>query len=893
MSVKDKNKVLKIILMFFCMSVLIGKGVTVYAEEFQYAYNDVASYGDVTLKVEWNEPELGQPTTFHVSASGGSGLYKFNMEAPSYSNPEENSYESVADPSRGEWTEYTDECDSHDYTFTMTASGIYNFRFHVMDLVSGVTYLRTNTYIQVNDANYPSVNDVINSAVKQCNGKGNNSEYEKALWLHDWLLEQLEYDNSLKWSSAESALTRGLGTCQSYESAYSKLLSAIGIENSEVRDTYDGHTWNAVKLDGEWYQVDCTWDDSNENWYDFDQRHLYFGLTDELMALAHPGHAKIYNDMNYGTRSTNLKNNYFVRSGDAAKWIETYRDRIETKLNSKETKFVVDADNANYPPSISGIQNGIIAYAINQTEWSHDNTKTQLTAIGNATGFEFETTYEEQNNVSITGWQYIGGKWYYYEELGMKHPGVMAKDCVMTIGDSEYLFDANGCMLTGWQKRPEGWYYTDSSGRIKKGWQYISGFWYFLQINGVMAQEWLCLDNTWYYTGTDGAMRTGWQYVGGAWYFLQSNGVMAQNWLYQNGTWYYMGVDGAMKTGWQLVGDTWYFLQSSGAMARNWIYLNGTWYYLGADGAMQIDWQYVGGAWYYLEQDGHMAIGWKKINNVWYYLNGSGQMVTGTHRINGSNYYFNQSGAMAEMELSDLIADALKPVGNTLYVWGGGWNVPDNGSGETALRMGVWPEWEQYFQKNKQNYSYRPGRTDWENGHRESRFWGVDCSGYLGWLVYNSVQNGKDNNGYVGDATKLAKSLAGYGFGTVSTCTPNSKFYPGDIVSINGHCYLSLGQCQDGSVLLLHSTPNGGVQMSGTVNGSSSSQASRLAQSFMQQYYPDWWTYFGKEGRQVVNAKVYLYGTKLTWQNAGAVYDSQGLQWKSADQMVEYIKTIL
>lgn len=303
MSVKDKNKVLKIILMFFCMSVLIGKGVTVYAEEFQYAYNDVASYGDVTLKVEWNEPELGQPTTFHVSASGGSGLYKFNMEAPSYSNPEENSYESVADPSRGEWTEYTDECDSHDYTFTMTASGIYNFRFHVMDLVSGVTYLRTNTYIQVNDANYPSVNDVINSAVKQCNSKGNNSEYEKALWLHDWLLEQLEYDNSLKWSSAESALTRGLGTCQSYESAYSKLLSAIGIENSEVRDTYDGHTWNAVKLDGEWYQVDCTWDDSNENWYDFDQRHLYFGLTDELMALAHPGHAKIYNDMNYGTCS--------------------------------------------------------------------------------------------------------------------------------------------------------------------------------------------------------------------------------------------------------------------------------------------------------------------------------------------------------------------------------------------------------------------------------------------------------------------------------------------------------------------------------------------------------------------------------------------------------------
>ena len=132
----------------------------------------------------------------------------------------------------------------------------------------------------------------VQSAVAECNRQTDSSQYEKALWLHDWLLDQLEYDNTLKWSSAESALTRELGTCQSYESAYAKLLTAAGIENSETRDTYDGHTWNAMKLDGQWYQTDCTWDDSSDNWYSFDQRHLYFGLTDELMAIAHPGHSK-------------------------------------------------------------------------------------------------------------------------------------------------------------------------------------------------------------------------------------------------------------------------------------------------------------------------------------------------------------------------------------------------------------------------------------------------------------------------------------------------------------------------------------------------------------------------------------------------------------------------
>ena len=103
----------------------------------------------------------------------------------------------------------------------------------------------------------------------------------------------------------------GLGTCQAYESAYAKLLSAAGIENAETRDAYDGHTWNAVKLDDEWYQVDCTWDDTSDDFYgDLDQRHLNFCLTDELMAIAHPGHEKIYSVEGYATRSGSLKDNY-------------------------------------------------------------------------------------------------------------------------------------------------------------------------------------------------------------------------------------------------------------------------------------------------------------------------------------------------------------------------------------------------------------------------------------------------------------------------------------------------------------------------------------------------------------------------------------------------------
>ena len=329
------------------------------------------------------------------------------MDAPSYSNPGEYAFESVADPSRGEWTQYTSEATSHDYEFTMTASGTYNFRFFVMDKGAGVYYLRLNVYIQVSDPNYPSVSDIVSQTVSQSEEQTDGTEYAKAVWLHDWLIDQMKYDSSLKWSSAESALTRGLGTCQSYESAYSSLLTKAGIENAETRDTADGHTWNAVKLDGEWYQVDATWDDSDNNWYGFDQRHLYFGLTDELMAIAHPGHTSIYQADGYGQRSISLKDNYFIRSGEADQWADKYAERIQSHLDDLEESFMIGVDNANDPPSIRNIINGIIAYALNQKSWHTAGREAKLEAATNDTSFTFSVKYADVSvpveSVSVSG----------------------------------------------------------------------------------------------------------------------------------------------------------------------------------------------------------------------------------------------------------------------------------------------------------------------------------------------------------------------------------------------------------------------------------------------------------------------------------------------------------
>lgn len=353
-----------------------------------YAHSATATQNGVAFTVSWNDAPADTATTFHVTQTNGSSQAKARMDVPTYWDG--GSQESVCDPSRPAWAGYHSlGTAGHDFTFDFTASGTYRIYFYFMDNDrndpqndKGIYYLRTTAEVTVNDAARPSVTRIVNNAVTQCRQETNGSEYDMALWLHDWTLDQLEYDHSLNWCSAESGLTRHQGTCESYQRIYSKLLDAAGIVNGRI--TGNGHTWNAVKIDNKWCQMDLTWDDTSDNWYgDLDQRHLYFGLTDELMAIAHSDHTANYQKGDYAYRSTDLSNNYFVRNGKADEWAEKYADRIQQHLDAKEESFSIDADNQSFPPSISGIQNGIVAYAMNQRRWKVQGAKVELAATSN------------------------------------------------------------------------------------------------------------------------------------------------------------------------------------------------------------------------------------------------------------------------------------------------------------------------------------------------------------------------------------------------------------------------------------------------------------------------------------------------------------------------------
>lgn len=219
-----------------------------------YVHSATASQNGVTFTVSWNDAPAGTATTFHVTQANGSSQAKARMDVPTYWDG--GSQESVCDPSRPAWASYYSlGTTGHDFTFEFTASGTYRIHFYFMDNDrndpqndKGIYYLRTTAEVTVNDAARPSVTQIVNNAVAQCRQETNGSEYDMALRLHDWTLDQLEYDHSLNWRSAESGLTRHKGTCESYQRIYSKLLDAAGIANGRI--TGNGHTWNAVKIDG-------------------------------------------------------------------------------------------------------------------------------------------------------------------------------------------------------------------------------------------------------------------------------------------------------------------------------------------------------------------------------------------------------------------------------------------------------------------------------------------------------------------------------------------------------------------------------------------------------------------------------------------------------------------
>jgi hypothetical protein len=159
------------------------------------------------------------------------------------------------------------------------------------------------------------------------------SDLEKELALHDYLVFNTTYDyaNYLADTVTEEShqpygvLVNKIAVCDGFARTMQILLDMVGIENEFVHGDSDGekgwygHAWNLVRIDGEYFHLDVTFDniDKNDKEIEYDSiSHTYFNISDRQISFDHRWEKSVYpssdKDSDYFTRLIELKGNRII-----------------------------------------------------------------------------------------------------------------------------------------------------------------------------------------------------------------------------------------------------------------------------------------------------------------------------------------------------------------------------------------------------------------------------------------------------------------------------------------------------------------------------------------------------------------------------------------------------
>lgn len=143
-------------------------------------------------------------------------------------------------------------------------------------------------------------------------------DFQNQLVLYQNLINHCDYlaagDNSTAF--ADAALYEGKAQCSGYAAALNLMLRHIGIESMVVNS--DTHAWNKVRINGEWYNCDATWDDPLEfappaPGIPDQQNYQWMNMPDRLVSA--DGHHHMNQDIFPVPSCDSLRDSYAMRMG--------------------------------------------------------------------------------------------------------------------------------------------------------------------------------------------------------------------------------------------------------------------------------------------------------------------------------------------------------------------------------------------------------------------------------------------------------------------------------------------------------------------------------------------------------------------------------------------------
>ena len=256
-------------------------------------------YSDVTVdKYFYNQLEEPSQTIYKAFESN-----KENMKSGTYRIDLGNSFSDILNQINGSemlGQYYQSAIEAYTYDnpeiFYLSPNKMY-LNIETTTFGNSVTY---NVYINNGNENNYFIDEFtsqaqVESAISQIeqvknqiiqNRSGN--AYDDIRMVHDYLVENIEYDTSLSQSNIYNvygALVNGRAVCEGYARSFKYLMDELGIPCTLVIGTgtnsqgqTENHAWNYVQLNGTWYAIDCTWDDpvSSSGYVSQSSRYRYF-----------------------------------------------------------------------------------------------------------------------------------------------------------------------------------------------------------------------------------------------------------------------------------------------------------------------------------------------------------------------------------------------------------------------------------------------------------------------------------------------------------------------------------------------------------------------------------------------------------------------------------------
>lgn len=121
------------------------------------------------------------------------------------------------------------------------------------------------------------------------------SDYELELYFNDYIVKNCSYDHGAAESdqrianegNAYGVFVDKKAVCEGYARAFQALCNRAGIECVNVFGEGNGepHHWSCVNIEGEWYHIDVTWNDSDKENSIFDYN--YFNVSTDKIKEDH------------------------------------------------------------------------------------------------------------------------------------------------------------------------------------------------------------------------------------------------------------------------------------------------------------------------------------------------------------------------------------------------------------------------------------------------------------------------------------------------------------------------------------------------------------------------------------------------------------------------------